>query len=170
MGASDEEDHVHVEQPRDPVRVDAQMRRTTVSSATIGVTRGPAAWYPEGLCRRFAWDKECHVKKILELTEHTTTWSLGRRHGESVGPKAVRQARLKEMKYVKEKEVWQPISQDEARRRGWKVVKTRWIDINKGDEDMPNYLSLLAAKEFNDGAGEAIRQHGAAGGVEVPDQ
>ena len=58
------------------------------------------------------------------------------------------------MKYVKE--VWQPISRDEARRRGWKVVKTRWIDINKGDEDTPNYWSRLVAKEFNDGAGEGL--------------
>ena len=57
---------------------------------------------------------------------------------------------------MKEKEVWQPISQDEARRRGWKVVKTRWIDINKGDEDTPNYRSRLVAKEFNDGAGEGL--------------
>ena len=50
--------------------------------------------------------------------------------GKALDPKAVRQARLKEMKYVKEKEVWQPISRDEARRRGWKVLKTSWIDIN----------------------------------------
>ena len=31
-----------------------------------------------------------------------------------------------------------------------------WIDINKGDEDMPNYRSRLVAKEFNDGAGEGL--------------
>ena len=76
--------------------------------------------------------------------------------GKALHPKAVRQARLKEMKYVKEKEVWQPISQDEARRRGWMVVKTRRIDFNKGDEDTPNYWSRLVAKEFNDGAGEGL--------------
>ena len=35
-------------------------------------------------------------------------------------------------------------------------MKTRWIDINKGDEDMPNYRSRLVAKEFNDGAGEGL--------------
>ena len=68
--------------------------------------------------------------------------------GKALDPKTVRQARLKEMKYVKEKEVWQPISREEARRRGWKVVKIRWFDINKGDEDMPNYRSRLVAKEF----------------------
>ena len=114
-------------------------------------------------------NKECHVKKILELTEHTTMGEIPEEEtvdfdveawddvtGKALDPKAVRQARLKEMKYVKEKEVWQPISRDEARRRGWKVVKTRWIDINKGDEDTPNYRSRLVAKEFNDGAGEGL--------------
>ena len=30
MGASDEEDQIHVKQPRDPVRVDEQMRRTNI--------------------------------------------------------------------------------------------------------------------------------------------
>ena len=76
--------------------------------------------------------------------------------GKALDPKAVRQARLKEVKHVKEKEVWQPISWDEARRRGWKVVKTRWIDVNKGDEDTPNYRSRLVAKESNDGSGEGL--------------
>ena len=47
--ASGEEDQVHVEQPRDPVRVDAQMRRTTSSSATIGVARRTCGSVPGGL-------------------------------------------------------------------------------------------------------------------------
>ena len=109
------------------------------------------------------------MKKMLELTEHTTIGEIPEEEtvdfdmeawddvtGKALDLKAVRQARLKEMKYVKEKEVWQPISREEARRRGWKVVKTRWIDIIKGDEDMPNYWSRLVAKEFNDGAGEGL--------------
>ena len=70
-----------------------------------------------------------HVMKMLELTEHTTTGEIPEEEtadfdveawddvtGKVLDPKAVRQARLKEMKYVKEKEVWQPISREEARR------------------------------------------------------
>ena len=114
-------------------------------------------------------NRECHMKNVLELTEHTTTGEIPEEEtvdfdveawddvtGKALDPKAVRQAMLLEMKYVKEEEVWQPISRDEARRRGWKVVKTRWIDINKGDEDTPNYRIRLVAKEFNDGAGEGL--------------
>ena len=33
--------------------------------------------------------------------------------------------------------------------KGWKIVKGRWIDINKGDVDNPNYRSRLVGKEFN---------------------
>ena len=73
-------------------------------------------------------------KNILELTEHTTIGDIPEEETvdfdveawddvteKALDPKVVRQARLKEMKYVKEKEVWQPISGDEARRRGWAV-------------------------------------------------
>ncbi len=149
MGASDEEDQVHVKQPRDPVRVDAQMRRTTSSSATFGVARRTCGSVPGGLVQGdLHRPHEGAVDFDMEAWDDVT--------GKALDPKALRQARLKEMKYVMEKEVWQPISREEARRRGWKVVKTRWIDINKGDEDTPNYRSRLVAKQFNDCAGEGL--------------
>ena len=34
-------------------------------------------------------------------------------------------------------------------RNGWKVVQTRWIDINKGDDEKPKYRSIFVGKEFN---------------------
>ena len=49
--------------------------------------------------------------------------------------------------------VWKKIRRSEARKMGIKVVKTRWIDINKGDRFNPNYRSRFVAKEFNDGKG-----------------
>ena len=66
-------------------------------------------------------------------------------------PKEVNKARLKEIEYAERKSVWRKIPRSEARRRGWKVLKTRWIDINKGDEEHPNYRSRFVAKEFNTG-------------------
>eukprot|EP00973_Karenia_brevis_P029826 4113938-Karenia_brevis.AAC.1 len=42
------------------------------------------------------------------------------------------------------------VTRTEATRRGWKIVKTRWIDINKGDDQQPLYRSRLVGKEFND--------------------
>ena len=55
------------------------------------------------------------------------------------------------MQYVHEKEVYHKVPRREAEKNHWKVVKTRWIDVNKGDKDNPNHRSRLVAKEFNTG-------------------
>ena len=47
--------------------------------------------------------------------------------------------------------VYDKIPRALAARKGWKIIKTRWIDINKGDDDNPNYRSRLVGKEFNTG-------------------
>ena len=36
------------------------------------------------------------------------------------------------------------------------MIKTRWIDINKGDDQAPIYRSRLVAKEFNTGGMDGI--------------
>ena len=38
------------------------------------------------------------------------------------------------MEYIRQKEVYKKITRKEAQRRGLKIIKTRWIDINKGDD------------------------------------
>ena len=35
---------------------------------------------------------------------------------------------------------------------GGKIIKTRWIDINKGDDDNPVYRSRIVGKEVNNEA------------------
>eukprot|EP00974_Lingulodinium_polyedra_P077843 7535890-Lingulodinium_polyedra.AAC.1 len=71
-------------------------------------------------------------------------------------PKAVAMARRKEMAYIHEKKVWRRTKRSEAQRLGYKVVRTRWIDINKGDTANPNYRSRLVAKEFNNGEEDGL--------------
>ena len=39
----------------------------------------------------------------------------------------------------------------EATRLGYKIVKSRWINIDKGDLENPLHRSRFVAKEFNDG-------------------
>ena len=41
-----------------------------------------------------------------------------------------------------------------AVKKKWKIIKTKWIDINKGDEKSPVMRSRLVGKEFNDGIDE----------------
>ena len=71
--------------------------------------------------------------------------------GMPLDSKRVRQARKEEVDYIRSKKVWTKIPRAEAQRRGLKVIKTKWIDINKGDDDNPVYRSRFVAKEYNDG-------------------
>ena len=39
---------------------------------------------------------------------------------------------------------------------GGKTIGTRWIDINKGDEESPDYRSRMVGNEFNVGSDPAL--------------
>ena len=65
-------------------------------------------------------------------------------------PKKVVAARRLEIEYAEKKPVWKKIPRWKAKEEGWKIIKSRWIDINKGDDDKPNYRSRMVGKEFND--------------------
>ena len=59
-------------------------------------------------------------------------------------------ARKLEIAYADKKPVCEKILQEMAKEKGWKIVKSRWIDINKKDDLNPNYRSRMVGKEFND--------------------
>ena len=61
------------------------------------------------------------------------------------------EARTKEVTFLSDKRVYDKIPRHQAQRSKWKIIKTRWIDINKGDDENPVYRSRLVGKEFNDG-------------------
>ena len=47
------------------------------------------------------------------------------------------EARGKEIQYVRDMRVHNKIPRAQANRNGWKIIKTRWIDINTGDDENP---------------------------------
>ena len=49
--------------------------------------------------------------------------------------------------------MWTPVSARLAQERGWNIIGTKWIDINKGDAEHPNYRSRLVAQELNTSIG-----------------
>ena len=55
----------------------------------------------------------------------------------------------------------------EAVPRGIRIVGTRWLDINKGDDEEDNYRSRLVAKDFNVGKEGYFRGDPTVGGFEV---
>ena len=71
-------------------------------------------------------------------------------------PEMVRAARKLEIKYAEQKPVWVKIPRATTKQNGWKIVKSRWIDINKGDDQTPNYRSRMVGKEFNDSVLEGL--------------
>ena len=73
-----------------------------------------------------------------------------------LNPEMVKAARQLEIKYAEQKPVWEKIPRAVAKQRGWKIVKSRWIDINKGDDKAPNYRSRMVGKEFNDSVLEGL--------------
>ena len=61
------------------------------------------------------------------------------------------EARAKEVTYLRDKRAYDKIPRHQALKSRWKIIRTRWIDINKGDDENPVYRSRLVGKEFNDG-------------------
>ena len=66
------------------------------------------------------------------------------------------EAREKEVKYVRDMKVSEKVPRRLAQAKGWNIIKTRWIDINKGDDDNPVYRSRLVGKEFNNESMDGI--------------
>jgi len=64
--------------------------------------------------------------------------------GKPLDPSGVNAARQEEVQVIKEMGVWEVI----PRPVGEKVISTRWVDINKGDEDRPKYRSRFVAREL----------------------
>ena len=63
-------------------------------------------------------------------------------------PTFVVQARKVEIKRFDDTQVHDRVGRSEMLRRGGKCIKTRWIDVNKGDSQRPNYRSRLVGKEY----------------------
>ena len=80
-----------------------------------------------GMCEWEAWDDVSGMKLDLEQ---------------------VKRARSDEITWVRQKGVYRKIPRSEALERGLKVIRVRWIDINKGDDSQPVYRSRLVAMEF----------------------
>ena len=92
-------------------------------------------------------------EKIGVLTHHEAFDDLT---GLSLERDKVLEACNMELEYINSKQVWKKIPRAEAIRNGWRVVKARWIDVNKGDDQNPCIRSRFVAKEYNDSVQEGL--------------
>ena len=70
--------------------------------------------------------------------------------GAELNPKMVKEARKEEIEYVNKMHLYDKVPITECRRVTCKMpIIVRWIDVNKGDNDNPNYRSRIVAREIN---------------------
>ena len=58
------------------------------------------------------------------------------------------EARRLEIEFFRNMKVYEKVARWRAQEAGGKVVTTRWIDINKGDMQNPNYRARLVGREM----------------------
>ena len=70
--------------------------------------------------------------------------------GAALNPKEVGRARMEEIKFVRDRDLYEKVPKSECyNRAGRAPISVRWIDINNRDESNPNYRSRLVAREIH---------------------
>ena len=91
--------------------------------------------------------------------------------GKELDSRGVKKAMMKELGYVADKGVWINMSREGAKRRGIRVIQTRWIDIDKGDVDNPQLQKPAGRPRVQRGkAVGALRINSTTGGIEGANQ
>ena len=68
--------------------------------------------------------------------------------GQPLRPELVREARKAELAYFLSKNVWTKVAREEAyAKHGKAPITIKWIDVNKGDDERPQYRSRFVARE-----------------------
>ena len=100
-------------------------------------SHGVQAQYDEDLqaVEILAWDK------AAKITRDAIS-------GQQLDANMVSAAMKTEMEYFESKQVWQKVPRSEALARGKKPISTRWVVVNKGDDDSPNIRARLVAREI----------------------
>eukprot|EP00435_Cladocopium_sp_Y103_P016599 s3099_g4.t1 len=95
----------------------------------------------------------------VDLTMVSEDWSVftDEVSGKPLEANRVREARMEEIDYANRYGVWVPVPIEEAwKETGKAPISSRWIDINKGDEERPQYRSRLVIQEVRHSNIEAI--------------
>ena len=75
--------------------------------------------------------------------------------GTQLNSESVREARADEIRFIKKFDVW-TVGSRPAKGSGYTVVRGRWVDVNKGDSEKPNYRSRYVGQEIKKGVKTAF--------------
>ena len=84
--------------------------------------------------------------------EASTWWYYDDISGKVLDTQGVQQARRDEIKIIEDMGVWEKIPRSQMQ-SGMKTIGTRWVDVNKQDEENPLYRSRLVGQEIKRGSG-----------------
>ena len=84
--------------------------------------------------------------------EAATWWYYDDISGKVLDSQGVQQARRDEIKIIETMKVWEKIPRSQIP-PGMKTIGTRWVDVNKQDEENPLYRSRLVGQEIKRGSG-----------------
>ena len=82
------------------------------------------------------WD---HLYADMEFFDDTT--------GKTLNHALTAEARKLDVKFFRKMGVYTKVPRNEARVNGCRVITTRWLDVNKGDDTNPNIRSRLVGRE-----------------------
>ena len=97
----------------------------------------------------------CEEKISLPPELHddaATWWFYDDISGKVLDAKGVQQARKDEIKIIEDMGVWEKIPRSQMP-SGMKTIGTRWVDVNKQDEENPLYTIRLVRQEIKRGSG-----------------
>ena len=98
------------------------------------------------------------VESLLRLQKHDGLPDIvDSASGQVLKGHLVGKARQEEMEYFFGMNVYAKVLENEAwGRTGKRPIGVRWVDVNKGDDDDPNYRSRLVAKDIRKRCEDAI--------------
>jgi hypothetical protein len=77
--------------------------------------------------------------------------------GDALDPKLVQEARMLEVEYLTRMKVYDVVSRKAMKASGrGKLIKGRWLDVNKGDSGSPDIRSRYVGKEFATGVDASL--------------
>ena len=66
----------------------------------------------------------------------------------SLDPELVREAREVEMTFFRTMQVYTLVPRAMKKMKGGKIIRVRWVDVNKGDQEHPDMRSRVVGQAF----------------------
>ena len=90
------------------------------------------------------------------MRSSTQTWHPGGGvgHCEEFDPVLVHRAKMEEKDFIDKMGVYDVVPRSDAAERGCRVIRTRWVTVNKGPDDAPQLRVWWVAQEFRSRCGD----------------